>query len=235
MRSVIEWREWRTARSVPLIALAWAIVVALNCGGGDSAGPGDGSGGGEKTVLSAATSDGWSMTLHGTERRDANCTTYTFDSTNIGDVWIAGGFSVVTQSRTGNNCCQGQYKYCRIESKRFDLSGYTKARFRATLRMYSEHYVEPGGWRIHTLLGLKSNVPNSPGLDLINEDLYAEFAGETLVEKNIDVSVENAIGYKEASISMSFEVSGGCGGTAPDFLWNQVYVELTDLKIVATK
>jgi hypothetical protein len=187
-------------------------------------------------VVSAATKDGWTLALHVDEKRDANCTTYSSNSTNVGEVWVTGGFSVVTQNRTGNNCCQWQYKLCRLDSKKFSLTGYKTVRLKAHLTMYAQHYVEPGGWRGKINLSLISTVPGSPSLfDVVSEQLYADFNGSTTVEKDIDVSLANAIGYPEATVRLTIEVSGGCGGSGANLVWNDVYVKLADIKIVTTR
>lgn len=64
-----------------------------------------------------------------------------------------------------------------------------------------------------------------------SRDRLRYYGGTLLLEKDIDLSLENAIGYKAATIAIGARVEGGCGDVNP----TDVYAELAGLRIVGTK
>jgi hypothetical protein len=213
------------------------LLTASGCGGDDTQNPNGngGNGGGEVTVLSASTSDGWTCDFFISIRSGSSCSNLrTYDTDSIGSFWIPEGFRIYTRSTPGTDCCNAQLKSGSITSKKLDLSGYASLRLQGHLKLYFERQVTGLGqaWVGLTLL---SNVPNTPDLEIAYEKLTPSQTGEFVLEKSIDVSLENAIGHKEATLFINGRVDGGCGGSYPTYVPAEVYVELRALRIVATK
>ncbi len=215
-----------------ILAVFFSLALVLpGCGGDDGTGPGDGNGGGEKTILSAATSDGWTCHFYITEVSGPSCEYYRqYESERIEDFWIPGGFRVATRSARATDCCNSQGKRGTITSGKIDLSGYETVRLKTHLTFYEDHWVSGTYGEIRVTL--YSNVPNTPDLLRVIDEHFVAVSGlPTLIEKDIDVSLENAIGYKEATIEIRINVNGGCGG----YWLNDLSVEVGNFRIVGTK
>jgi hypothetical protein len=214
-----------------------AVAVALSVAscGDDGTGPSDGNIGEEKIVLSARTSDGWTCHFYIDETSTPyNCAGYyrQYESERIEDFWIPGGFRVLTHSTRGPayDCCSYQKKEGKIMSGKINLSGYKTLRLKTHLKFDADSYTNPGGY-CDVYVTIHSNVPNTPDLlGVINEYFSARQGPVYTIEKDIDVSLENAIGYKEATIEIRVKLMGGCGG-----LNNDHSIELGDFRIVGTR
>lgn len=210
------------------IVISLVVLLVPACGNDDATGPRGGNGGGEKTILSAETSDGWSCHFYISERSGPRCEYYRqYESERIEDFWIPGGFRISTRSDRGTDCNNYQEKRGTITSGKIDLSGYETVRLKAHLTFYEDHQAGYGEIRAT----LYSNVTNTPDLvGIINERFHAETGGVP-IEKDIDVSLENAIGYKEATIVLQFRVYVDCGG----YVLNNLFLEVGNFRIVGTR
>lgn len=214
-----------------------AAAIFTSCGSDNGSGPGDGNGGGEVTVLSAASSSGWTVEdFFVEEKTGADCEYHSYHSTEIGSVWIPGGFSLVTQSQPGLNCCDYERKNCQLTSKKVDLTPYKTARIQGKIRFYNEHYFDGAGVDALIKVYVVSNVPGSPELTVVyRSSVISPAQGETVSEESFDVSLENALTYREASVLIYMGVQGGCVGSYPDYRPNQMSLALQGIRIVGIK
>jgi hypothetical protein len=189
-------------------------MTILACGGNDSpSGPGDGNGDGETvTLMSGADPSTWEFADTGADR--------------YGPYWQNGVFrSRAWQERIP------PYGECRtyggsatvISRGRLDLTRYRTARvtFRVVGNLASNAY---GSYRLRVL----SHVPGSPGLDVVNDRLWGHQGRDQ--ERPVELSLENALGLREASIELYYSVGFDvreCGVESR--------VEIHDFRVEATE
>ncbi len=222
----------RDAGRLALIFLV-TFLVLIGCGGDDPQDPDDGNGNGGQTVLSAESSSGWTCDIFVSSYSGPTCTQNTYHSTAIGDFWISGGFRIFVHSAPGNGCCNAQMRDGSITSAKMDLRGYKTLRLKGHLTLYFER---SSAGESSMAVWLLSNVPNTPDLELLSEEIVPYQSGELLLEQELDVSLENAIGYGEATLFIRTHVDGAmgdpsCAGGQP----MDVYARISNLRIVGSK
>lgn len=98
-------------------------------------------------------------------------------------------------------------------SRRVDLTSYREARLRCRM-------TRPGGGDVYVYA--ESNVPGSQDLLIVTA-----LANSTVIDSSMDVSLENALGFRESSVLV--RLYGGSDGSGP------VMVSIGDLQVVGRR
>lgn len=206
-------------------ALAALVVALAGCSGGDSP-QSPGGNGASVVILDATSAVGWTGTVLDS-RRDIQCFSHTDTLTSPASYWQTGRFigGVRVETVPGNNqCCNGAHSETTIHSAaRFDLSQYSSARVQC--RVHPTLYDASSNNRQVTFT-VRSNVPGSQDLRV--------FQVAPAAEETIDLSLQNALSFQEASFELRIETSGPCLGV-PGVWYGEVIVEVFDLRIVGTR
>lgn len=217
------------------LATLIAILTLINCGGGDDTQSPGGGNGKEEVVLSAKNASDWQGNITRTHNTDSRCSPYDIEHPSIASILSNGVFRIEANSHPSGTCCVSETYHVQIETTDVvDLTPYKAARFKATITLYCQRYVAIGGYRAIVRIYLRSHVPGSNGLTLMNYNFYANTSGETREVRELDLSLENALNLSEASITMDIQVFGGCGGY-DTLVANQAFAQVANLRIVASK
>jgi hypothetical protein len=204
-------------------ALAALVVALAGCGGGDSPQSPDGA---PVVILDATSAVGWTGTVLDS-RRDIQCFSHTDTLTSPQSYWQTGRFigGVRVEGVPGNEqCCNGAHQKSTIRSAaRFDLSQYTSARVQCRVRTT---LYDPSANNRQVTLTARSNVPGLQDLQV--------FRVAPDGEQSIDLSLQNALSFQEASFELTIETGGGCLGV-PGLWSGDIVVEVLDFKIAGAR
>jgi len=205
------------------------ILTLASCGGDDSQGPGDDGNGNEEVLLSSSKASDWSAIILRTFNNPARCTEWDSDrSTNVGDILSNGIFRVRTYSYGSGTCCVIERYQCEIQTTRLlDLTTYKTARLKGQVRMYMQREAFGG-------CGLDVRA-DFCGLTRLVSETLCESAFGSVVTKDFDLNISDALDCARGTFYLTIRVGGWCGGSSPTWQDNEVYVEVQDLRIVVTK
>lgn len=219
----------RGRRRLSIVFLTASILLALaSCGGDDPQDPGD-SNGNEIVVLSADKPEDWSALIGHDYNFPTRCTTYDFDRiTDVSAILSNGAFRVRTYSYGSGTCCVFENYLCEIQTtKLVDLTPYKTARVKGQVRMYMQREAFGG-------CGLEVRA-DFCGLTRLVDEKLCERANGSVVTKDFDLNISDALDCARGTFYLTIRVGGWCGGSSPTWQDNEVYVEVRNLRIVVTK
>ncbi len=200
----------------PVGFLVLCVCFLAGCGGGGDKVTDPGTPG-ETTILDASPGSWTPTRLQLVERLYTNDCIYDYkDSSDLGLVLSGAVFGFHgTAGGCGNESrsCAPQGVDAVLSSGRIDFTRYSEARLRCVLRSggAGRRGYEGGGLRgratfAHVYVDIASNVPGTPDLRVV----YREFQSNDTTETAIDVSLENALGLREATVVITLDAKADC-------------------------
>jgi hypothetical protein len=222
-----------------ILALTLAIAT-LSCGDkkGDSV---TGIVPGEGTII-GADPQSWSVdqvTIIGppapgcypTERHNAD----------VGEILSNGVFGfhgeAVPCGSHSQDCVPSSLLAVLHSSQRIDFSRYSAARLRCSIRSAgAQEYEGVGGLTFSSVtVSILSNVPGTPNLN----NVVQAYAIHDTTTTPFDVSLENALSFREATVELRIEAACRCGHTGSGYSWDPLvyrqgsgFLEVSNFRIV---
>ncbi len=199
--------------------LSLLLCLAAGCGGGDK---GTNPNGTADTLILGTDPASWTAvavtTMEGADDPQYACDYQVRDSSDIGRALSNGVIGFRGVSIGCGQSCGPRGTYANLRSIPVDFTRYSTARLRCLIRAGGSGDPFPyhsGGLRglrndqAHLYVHVRSNVPGTPDLTYVVRRDYASVSDTT--ETPIDVSLENALGFHEATVEIDLDAKAACG------------------------
>lgn len=208
-------------RSLVPILLA-LLLCALSCSS-DNGSPSDPDGGGDDsavTVISMANKSSWTFQENGTTRP------YSY--------WDNGTFRCsVDIYGTPPNCSSLNRSYSALSANRINFTQFKECRVQFRAHARTIHYSWTGGALARVSMVIRSNTPRAPDLEVMEQVLHSEYQQVSELDETFDISLANALGFSEATVSVYLQTTLNEPGTAP--CQSESLIEVSGFKIVGKR
>jgi len=218
-----------------------APVLLAGCGGDKATNP---NGSGETLILGADPAHWTPVSLFVIERESpTSCYWNWRESTDLGLVLSDDVFGFHGAAHGCGpeleNCVQQGIMALLQSTQRIDFTGYADARLRCVLRSGGSATAEggglggPSGTPARCYIRIISNVPGTPGFYVVSQD----FNSNDTTDVAIDVSLENALSFREVTIELSLQAEARCSCWHNPCVFHDGtgFIEVRDFRVVGRR